>query len=69
MKSYVVKYNNKYPHFGLVGHPVSKKQHSNQQNGLDLYVTVVNFDTGEECFKKLYLGKRGVYFKHTGYTG
>lgn len=63
-----VRYDPSYPHFGLVGAPTPHKQHSNQQGGLDLYVRVINFATGEECFKKLYQNKRGLYFKHTGYS-
>jgi hypothetical protein len=57
-----------YPHFGLVGEPVAHRQHQNQQNGLDLYVNVINLDTGEVCFKKLYKNARGLHFKHTGYS-
>lgn len=63
-----VKYDPAYPVFGLVGAPVEHKQHTNQRRGLDLYVSVINFDTGEKCFKKLYEGKRGLHFKHTGYS-
>jgi len=63
-----VKYDPSYPHFGLVEGPIEHKQHPNQQAGLDRYVRVVNFDSGETCFKKLYENKRGMYFKHTGYS-
>lgn len=63
-----VRYDPAYPHFGLIGEPVDHKQHPNEQRGLDLYVQVVNFDTGERCFKKLYEAKRGLHFKHTGYS-
>ncbi len=65
---YPVKYSPDYPHFGLIGVPVAHKQHTNQQGGLDLYVHVVNFETGEVCFKKLYENKTGLHFKHTGYS-
>lgn len=63
-----VKYDPSYPSFGLVEGPMAHKQHPNQQAGLDLYVRVINFDTGETCFKKLYENKRGLHFKHTGYS-
>lgn len=63
-----VKYDPNYAHFGLVGEPEEHKQHPNQQNGLDLYVRVINFDTGEQCFKKLYENKSGLHFKHSGYS-
>lgn len=63
-----VKYDPNYPVFGLVGEPHDHKQHPNQQRGLDRYVSVINFDTGEECHKKLYENKLGLHFKHTGYS-
>lgn len=63
-----VKVDPNYCYFGLVGKPEPHKQHTNQQNGLDLYVTVINLDTGEHCFKKLYSNTRGLHFKHTGYS-
>lgn len=63
-----VAYDPAYPKFGLIGEPVHHAQHPNQQGGLDLYVNVVNFDTGEHCFKKLYENTRGLHFKHTGYS-
>lgn len=62
-----VKYDPNYPAFGLAAGPVERAQHPNQQMGLDLYVTVINFATGESCFKKLYENKHGLHFKHTGY--
>ncbi len=63
-----VRYDPAYPYFGLSGEPVPHQQHPNQRKGLDLYVSVVNFESGEWCFKKLYEGKRGLHFKHTGYS-
>lgn len=57
-----------YPHFGLIGEPTPHPQHPNQQKGLNHYVSVVNLDTGERCFKKLYANGRGLHFKHTGYS-
>lgn len=55
------------PAFGLVEGPLKYPQHQNQQKGLDLYVRVINLDTGERCFKKLYQNTKGLHFKHTGY--
>ena len=63
-----VKYDPKYPKFGLVGEIQDHKQHPNQQSGVDLYVNVINFDSGEYCFKKLYENIKGYYFKHSGYS-
>lgn len=68
MISISVKHDPSYPHFGLVSGPVDHKQHQNQQRGLDRYVEVINFDTGERCFKKLYENGKGLHFKHTGYS-
>lgn len=67
MKYKMVKYDPAYPYFGLLGEPFDKKQHQNEQRGLDKYVRVVNFQTGEWCEKKLYLNNKGLHFKHTGY--
>lgn len=63
-----VQYDPDYPCFGLIGQPVEHQQHPNQQGGLDLYVNVINFDSGERCFKKLYENSQGLHFKHTGYS-
>lgn len=63
----VVKYNPDYAYFGLLGDPFDKKQHPNQQGGLDKYVHVINFMSGEWCLKKLYQNKKGLHFKHAGY--
>ena len=68
IKKIEVRFDPNYKRFGLVGEPQSRKQHPNQQKGLDLYVDVINFDSGEWCFKKLYENKRGLHFKHTGYS-
>lgn len=68
MEEIIVKYDPAYPVFGLVGEPVDHEQHPNQQAGLDRYVHVINFETGERCFKKLYSNSRGLHFKHTGYS-
>ena len=63
-----VRYDPAYPHFGLDGEPFEHDQHPNQQLGLDLYIHVINFDTGERCCKKLYKNTLGLYFKHSGYS-
>lgn len=68
MESISVKIDPNYPHFGMVGEPEPHKQHCNQQRGLDIYVKVINLDTGEECHKKLYQNSKGLHFKHTGYS-
>lgn len=68
LTSIAVRVDPKYLYFGIVGDPVPHKQHVNQQSGLDLYISVINFETGEECFKKLYENKTGLHFKHTGYS-
>ena len=68
LQSVEVRIDPNYPHFGLVGVPQPHRQHTNQQRGLDLYVTVFNLDTGERCFKKLYENRQGLHFKHTGYS-
>lgn len=68
MNTVNVKYDPNYPVFGWDGLIVDHKQHINQQNGLDKYVTVINFDTGEYCFKKLYENTKGLHFRHTGYS-
>jgi hypothetical protein len=63
-----VAYNPDNPCFGLYGKPFPMKQHPNQQCGLDVYVKVINFETGEWCQKKLYKNDKGLHFKHTGYS-
>lgn len=68
IESYEVLIDPKYPHFGLRGEPTPHRQHPNQTKGLDLYVSVINFDTHELCWKKLYENTKGRYFKHTGYS-
>lgn len=68
LKRIGVKYDPRYPTFGMVGEPHAHKQHPNQQAGLDQYVHVINFETGERCHKKLYANKAGLHFKHTGYS-
>lgn len=64
VKSYELNANQ---YFALIDGPFDKKQHQNQQKGLDVYVRVLNMDSGEECVKKLYENKKGLHFKHSGY--
>jgi len=52
-------------YFGILEDPKPHKQHPNQQEGLDLYIRVVNFRTGAVCFKKIYKNKKGLHFKHS----
>lgn len=68
LKTYRVKVDPDYPHFGIIEDPKPHNQHPNQQGGLDLYVTVLNMATGERCFKKLYKNTKGLHFKHTGFS-
>ena len=65
IKEYVVKSNG---NFAILEDPKPHKQHPNQQSGLDLYIKVLNIDTGEVCFKKMYENTKGLHFKHTGYS-
>jgi len=53
--------------FGMIGEPHDHKQHPAEQNGLDLYVTLINFQTGERCHKKLDENTKGLHCKHTGF--
>lgn len=54
-------------YFSLVNEqPFPKKQHPNQQDGLDLYVNVVDHNTGQINSVKLYENTRGLYFKKSG---
>ena len=52
--------------FGILSEPHDHKQHPNQQCGLDKYISLVNFSTGERCHKKLYQNTKGLHFKHPG---
>jgi hypothetical protein len=64
IERYILKANE---YFAILKEPIEHKQHSNQQGGLDLYIEVLNLQSSEHCFKKLYKNKKGLYFKHTGY--
>lgn len=49
--------------FAIVKEPYDKKQHPNQQSGLDRYVDVLNQYTGRINSVKLYENKSGLHFK------
>lgn len=52
--------------FGLIKGPYEKKQHPNQQGGLDQYVDVINYYSGRVCSVKLYQNTLGLHFKMDG---
>lgn len=52
--------------FGLIEGPYSKDQHPNQQCGLDMYVDVIDFHTGQVNSVKLYENTKGLHFKKDG---
>lgn len=54
--------------FAIVTPPYDKKQHPNQQNGLDKYVDVLNEYTGNVNSCKLYENTKGLHFKADGAT-
>lgn len=49
--------------FGLIDGPRPYNQHQNQQKGLDQYVRVIDFSTGQLNFLKLYKNTKGLHFK------
>lgn len=52
--------------FAMIKAPYAKKQHPNQQGGLDSYVDVLDHHTGHVNSVKLYENKRGLHFKKNG---
>lgn len=54
--------------FAIVKEPYDKKQHPNQQCGLDHYVDVLNQYTGRVNSVKLYANTKGLHFKADGST-
>lgn len=52
--------------FSLVKGPYSRKQHPNQQGGLDLYVDVLDECTGNFNSIKLHENKKGLHFFRHG---
>lgn len=63
IKVYTLKSNG---WFSLVDGPFKRKQHPNQQGGLDTYVRVLDHDTGEINTVKLYENTKGLHFKKRG---
>lgn len=63
MKSFQLKSNGS---FSIVKDAYDKKQHTNQQCGLDMYVDVLDHTTGRINIVKLYKNTKGVYFKKEG---
>lgn len=53
-------------YFSIVKDPYDKKQHQNQQEGLDKYVDVLDHDTGVINSVKLYVNTKGLHFKKRG---
>lgn len=54
--------------FSIIKEPYDKKQHPNQQAGLDKYVDVLNEYTGNVNSVKLYENRKGFHFKADGST-
>lgn len=52
--------------FSIVKSPYEKRQHPNQQSGLDMYVDVLNHNTGRIGTVKLYQNSNGLHFKFDG---
>lgn len=63
IESHIYKYTD---NFLLVNGPYPHQQHPNQQDGLDMYVDLINRNTNEKCCKKLYSNGKGLHFKHSG---
>ena len=53
-------------YFSILRDRYSKKQHPNQQCGLDEYIDVVDHDTGLVNSVKLYENTKGLHFKKCG---
>lgn len=54
--------------FAIVKEPYDRKQHPNQQSGLDKYVDVLNQYTGNINCVKVYENTKGLHFKADGST-
>lgn len=54
--------------FAISGEPYKRKQHTNQQNGLDIYVNLLNLRTGNWNTCKLYKNTKGYHAKLSGFS-
>jgi len=52
--------------FSIFHEPYEKKQHPNQQCGLDWYVDIIDHSTGRINSVKLYMNTKGLHFKKDG---
>jgi hypothetical protein len=52
--------------FSIVRDAYDKKQHPNQQGGLDKYIDVLDHSTGNINSVKLYVNTKGLHFKKNG---
>ena len=52
--------------FSIIRDIYNKNQHPNQQNGLDLYIDVIDHSTGNINSVKLYDNTKGKHFKKQG---
>lgn len=52
--------------YGLMREPYEQYQHSNQPNGFNLYVDVLDFSTHKVNRVKLYKSGKGLYFRTYG---
>lgn len=52
--------------FSIIEDPHKFEQHPNQQNGLNLYVSVLDHSSGIINHVKLYKNKKGLHFKKNG---
>lgn len=53
-------------YFSIIKEPYDKKQHPNQQGGLDVYVDILDHQTGCINSVKLYENSKGLHFKKHG---
>lgn len=63
----IVKFNLKSNGlFSIIKKTYNKKQHPNEQCGMDKYVDVLDHSTGRVNAVKLYKNKKGLHFKKQG---
>lgn len=53
-------------YFSILEDVFPKNQHTNQQNGLDLYIKILDHNTGYINCVKLYENTKGLFFKKNG---